>query len=70
MLYFTSVADPDLDLVLLAFFPSVISSFLPKIKGGEGSPGSASAHPTFEAKINHFLPVNVRMDRYTKGLLK
>ena len=25
------------------------------------SPGSGSARPAFEAKINHFLPVNVRM---------
>jgi len=40
-----AVADPDLELrgrpglVLLAFFPSVISSFFTQKKGGGGPPG-------------------------------
>ena len=38
--YNNTVADPDLDsLALLVFFPSVISSFLPKIRGGGGGAG-------------------------------
>ena len=55
LILLTDLADPDLELrggggldvlAMAAIFPSVISSFLPKIRGGGGPPGPSPRSAT------------------------
>ena len=67
-----AVADPDLELrcgkeeggfgllALLAFFPSVISSFLPKIRRGAPPPAPLLDPPLHRCVNNLLFGVNIR----------